>query len=69
MDQKFNPIVKNPFHPGAGTLSLIAISALEQNYFWEANDYLYNYDMSNNAIYLRKIAKDLNIDLKITFMP
>ncbi len=65
MDHKYNPIVKTKFHAGAGVLSLIAISAAENNNFWEANDYLYNYDMSNNAIYLRKIAKDLNIDLKI----
>jgi len=65
MDHKFNPIVNEPFHSGAGVLSLIAISAIEQNRFWEANDYLYNYDMSNNAIYLREIANDLNIELKV----
>ena len=65
MDHKFNPIVKEPFHSGAGILSLIAISAVEQNRFWEANDYLYHYDMSNKAIYLRKIANDLNIELKV----
>ncbi len=64
MDHEFNPIIKKPFHAGAGILSLIAISSNEQNHFWEINDYLFNYNMNGNLIYLRKIAKDLNIDLK-----
>ncbi|MEA1973409.1 MAG: thioredoxin domain-containing protein, partial [Candidatus Cloacimonadota bacterium] len=64
MDHRFNPIVKGSFHNGAGILALIAISAVEQNRFWETNDYLYRYDLSEGAIYLRKIAEDLNTDLQ-----
>lgn len=63
MDSKFNPMVKEPMHQGSGMLSLIAIAAAELDLFWEANDYLYNYDFSSGAIYLKKIASDLNIDL------
>jgi uncharacterized membrane protein len=63
MDHKFNPLVKEPFHSGSGIFSLIAISGITKNRFWEINDYLFNYDTSSNAIYLRKIAKDLNIEL------
>jgi protein-disulfide isomerase/uncharacterized membrane protein len=64
MDHKFNPIVKKPFHSGAGILSLIAISSIEKNNFWDTNDYLFNYEVKNSAIWLRQIAKDLDIDLK-----
>jgi protein-disulfide isomerase len=65
MDHRYNPIVTQPFHEGSGVLALIAITACNHNIFWEANDYLYQYDMSKHAIYLRKIAKDIGIDLKI----
>lgn len=58
MDHSYNPIVKEPFHPGAGILSLIAISSVENNRFWKTNDYLFNYDLKNSAILLRQIAKD-----------
>ncbi len=64
MDHKYNPMVKTRFHDGAGIFALIAISQIKKGDFWKTNDYLFNYDMSNNAIYLTKIAKDLNIGLK-----
>ena len=64
MDHSYNPIVKKSLHPGAGILSLIALSSVEENGFWKTNDYLFNYDLKNSAILLRQIASDLNIDLK-----
>jgi len=65
MDRKFNPGVKDSFHDGAGILALVAISAKETDNFWEANDYLFNYDFSEGAIYLMRIAKALNMDINI----
>ena len=63
LDQKFNPIIQEDFHPGSGILSLIAIYAVRENKFWELNDFLYHYDMSKGAIYLRKIAQESGLDL------
>ncbi len=63
MDKKFNPIIEENFHSGAGVLSLIAIYAIKKNKFWELNDYLYHYDMNKGAIYLRQIAKETGLDL------
>ncbi|MCP3940840.1 MAG: thioredoxin domain-containing protein [Desulfobacteraceae bacterium] len=63
MDQKFNPTIKENLHPGSGTLALIAIYAAKKNKFWEVNDFLYHYDMSKGAIYLRQIAQESNLDL------
>jgi uncharacterized membrane protein len=64
MDQKFNPIVKQPFHSGAGILSSIAIYAAMENKFWELNDYLYRNYSGGNAIYLQQIAKEFDLDLR-----
>jgi protein-disulfide isomerase/uncharacterized membrane protein len=63
MDKRFNPLITKEVHPGAGILSSIAIYAMEENKFWELNDYLYNYNMKHKAIYLRQIARDNNLDL------
>lgn len=63
LDQKFNPIIQEDFHPGSGILSLIAIYAVRENKFWELNDFLYHYDMSKGAIYLQEIAQESGLDL------
>lgn len=64
MDHKFNPMVNEPLHPGSGILALVAITAIDLNKYWQANDYLYNYEVKkNNLIWLRQIAKDLEIEL------
>jgi len=63
MDHKFNPMIKETFHPGSGIMALIAIYAETQHKFWETNDVLYNYDISKHAIYLRKIAKAAHLDV------
>lgn len=41
MDHLFNPLVKQPFHVGAGQMALLALYAGSKNKFWEMNDELY----------------------------
>ena len=41
MDHKYNPIVKEPFHVGAGAMALFAEYAQTQGKFWEMNDVLF----------------------------
>jgi protein-disulfide isomerase len=42
IDHQYNPLVKEPFHVGAGQMALLAIYAGTQNKFWEMNDELYH---------------------------
>ncbi len=63
MDKKYNSALQENIHPGSGILSSIAIFATQKDKFWQLNDYLYNYNMGNKAIYLRKIAKDNSLNL------
>ncbi len=63
MDKKFNPLIKENFHSGAGFLSLIAIYAIKENKFWEVNDFLYHYNVDKGAIYLRQIALKTGLNL------
>lgn len=43
IDHQFNPLVKEPFHVGAGQMALLAIYAGSQGKFWEMNDELYRF--------------------------
>lgn len=61
MDNKFNPLVKTPYHVGSGVLALFSIYAAEHDKFWEANDMFFNLDRSK-AINTKKIAELLNLD-------
>lgn len=63
LDQAVNPLLKESLHPGSGILAKIAIIAAKNNKFWTANDYLFNYDMSNKAIYLKQISEEIGLNL------
>ncbi len=52
MDSRYNPIVRAPFHEGAGIMALIAIYASNTDKFWPINDYLFSI-----------AADDLRIDI------
>ena len=58
MDNEFNPLVKNPFHVGAGKMALLAIYASSKGKFWEMNDLLYGIKSDFN---LRTIAQQTGI--------
>ena len=63
MDHEFNPVVvPDPFHGGAGKLSLLAIYAASKGKFWEMNDILFSTARESKTIDLRKLAKDVGLD-------
>jgi uncharacterized membrane protein/protein-disulfide isomerase len=63
MDHEFNPVVvPDPFHEGAGKLSLLAIHAATKGKFWEMNDILFTIARESKTIDLRKLAKDVGLD-------
>ena len=62
MDDKFNPIVKQPFHIGSGQMALLAIFAESKNKFWQMNDYLYNTAGRQDRIEFKELAKKLDLD-------
>jgi uncharacterized membrane protein/protein-disulfide isomerase len=62
MDNKINPIVKEPFHVGAAAMSLVAIYAQSKGKFWEMNDILFNTDLMQEAINTKVLMKQADID-------
>jgi len=62
MDNKFNPIVKQPFHIGAGKMALLALFAESKNKFWEMNDYLYSIAGQHNTIEIEALAQKLDLN-------
>jgi len=64
MDHKYNPIVKEPFHVGAGAMALFAEYAQTQDKFWEMNDVLFTIVGSTNALNIKNLAEKVGLDFK-----
>lgn len=64
MDHKINPIVKEPFHVGAGKMALLAAYAVKKKIFWQMNDLLYNLDGHRQTVSVKELAQALGIDPK-----
>jgi len=64
MDHEYNPLVKEPFHVGAGKMALFSLYAAEKNNFWELSDMLFNVDTSKGNFTLRGMAKTAGFDVK-----
>jgi len=62
MDHKFNPLVRKPYHVGAGTLALFSIYAAQHGAFWEANDMFFQIKRSEHVVSGKKIAKKLDLN-------
>jgi len=62
MDSRFNPILKAPFHEGAGIMSIIAIHAAEIGKFWPVNDYFFNIAGHGARIDLNELAAKLGLN-------
>lgn len=58
MDHEVNPLVKEPFHVGAGKMAMLAIYAASKDKFWEMNDILYDIKEDFN---IKTIAKETGI--------
>jgi uncharacterized membrane protein/protein-disulfide isomerase len=61
MDNKINPIVKEPFHIGSAQLSLLAIYGAEKGKFWEINDVLFNLPRKG-TVNIRQVAEKSGLD-------
>jgi protein-disulfide isomerase/uncharacterized membrane protein len=61
MDHQYNPLVRKPYHTGAGKLALVAITAQDKGKFWESNDYLYNLGTRQGKIQISDIASALDL--------
>jgi uncharacterized membrane protein/protein-disulfide isomerase len=64
MDHRYNPIVKEPFHVGAGEMALLAIQAGTRDKFWQMNDLLFEIARGGRAINIKKIAAAVDMDYK-----
>lgn len=64
MDQKINPIVREPFHEGAGLLSMIAIAAARDGKFWPMNDRLFELARERQEMDTKMLARDIGMDPK-----
>jgi hypothetical protein len=64
MDHVINPLVQDPFHPGAAKFAVISLFALEKGKFWEMNDFLFDIPRNISAVNLRNIAKETGFDFK-----
>jgi uncharacterized membrane protein/protein-disulfide isomerase len=64
MDHAFNPLVKKPYHIGAGQLALLSIFAEMQGKFWEMSDQLYRLERDNSQINMILLAKAIGLDTR-----
>jgi uncharacterized membrane protein/protein-disulfide isomerase len=64
MDHRYNPIVKEPLHVGAGEMALLAIQAGTRDKFWQMNDLLFEIARGSHAINIKKIAAAVDMDYK-----
>ena len=61
MDDKVNPIVKEPFHVGSAAMSLLAIYAQSKGKFWEMNDILFNTDIKEGTLNAKTLLKEAGV--------
>jgi len=62
MDDKVNPVVKEPFHIGSGALAMLAIYASSKGKFWEMNDVLYELAGKTERINVASVASLVGLD-------
>ncbi len=57
MDHIYNPMVKEPYHIGAGKMALLSLYAVKYDKFWEISDFLFNIDTQNGHFNIREMAR------------
>ena len=65
MDHRFNPLVTESFHFGAGKLALLAIGAAQAGRFWEVNDLLFEEAFGRDVLTPAYIADRVKMDASI----
>lgn len=63
MDHAYNPMVKEPYHIGAGKMALLSLYAIENDKFWEINDFLFNIDTQDGHFNIREMARIAGFDV------
>jgi len=63
MDHNYNPMVKEPYHIGAGKMALLSLYAIKHNKFWEISDFLFNIDTQNGHFNIREMAGIADFDV------
>ena len=63
MDHAYNPIVKEPYHVGAGKMALLSLYAAKNQKFWEINDFLFNINKQEGHFNIREMAKLAGFDV------
>ncbi len=64
MDHKYNPIVKEKFHVGSGTMAVFAEYAQTRGKFWKMNDELFAIAGSSNVINIKELAEKVGLDYR-----
>jgi predicted DsbA family dithiol-disulfide isomerase len=64
MDHRVNPIVKEPFHEGSGSMALIAVAAARMKKFWPVNDYLFDIAGKTDVIDISELAQRVGLDVE-----
>jgi protein-disulfide isomerase len=64
MDHTYNPLVKEPFHVGAGKLALLSLYAVGNENFWQFSDMLFEVKASKGRFRIRRIAEAAGYDFK-----
>jgi protein-disulfide isomerase len=63
MDHTINPLVKDPFHIGAGRMALLALYAAEEGKFWPMNDALFEYGVRKGELNLRDLSAKTGVSV------
>jgi len=63
MDDKVNPVVKEPFHVGSGAMAMLAIHAGLKGKFWEMNDVLYELGGRAERIDVASVASRVGLEV------
>lgn len=61
MDQRFNPLVVEPYHPGSGQMAMMALYAQEKDMFWKINDLLFDLAAKKKDFNTATVAEEMNI--------
>ncbi len=64
MDHNYNPLVKEPFHTGSGSMALLAIHAAEEGKFWKMNDLLFELVGKRDTLDFDEIGRIMGMEGK-----
>jgi uncharacterized membrane protein/protein-disulfide isomerase len=63
IDKKYNMLIKEDLHVGAGEMAMLAIYAGLREKFWEMNDLLFQFDRTKSIIDLNELSEKIDITI------